>query len=259
MAKIGGYKPTPSDVSYDSFSMVRSLVKNASTGTEYIIPQFTPIYDQGQTNTCVANATCGALEIVLGLQDKNSVVQLSRLFLYYNSKVTDKTTDKDDGTFIHSAFGTLKTLGVCPEDMWPFDSKLIGHQPGILCYKAGDDNKILNFYRIDSTGSDRVNDVEALIQTNSPVVFATEVSKEFENYSGGTKVFEAPAVSVGGHAMVIVGVRTNAAGKKEFRIRNSWGTSWGDNGFAWVSEDYLMSDSTSDLWICTRVNNITTD
>lgn len=38
-----------------------------------------------------------------------------------------------------------------------------------------------------------------------------------------------------GHAVVISGYRTTPTGK-QFLIHNSWGTSWGENGYAWVSE-----------------------
>lgn len=39
----------------------------------------------------------------------------------------------------------------------------------------------------------------------------------------------------GGHAVVLSGWRDTARGK-QFLIHNSWGTSWGDKGYAWVSE-----------------------
>lgn len=40
----------------------------------------------------------------------------------------------------------------------------------------------------------------------------------------------------GGHAIAMSGYRENAQGKREYLIHNSWGTSWGDGGYAWVSE-----------------------
>jgi hypothetical protein len=39
----------------------------------------------------------------------------------------------------------------------------------------------------------------------------------------------------GGHAVVISGYRETPTGK-QFMIHNSWGESWGDKGYAWVSE-----------------------
>ncbi|MBL8613615.1 MAG: C1 family peptidase [Myxococcales bacterium] len=39
----------------------------------------------------------------------------------------------------------------------------------------------------------------------------------------------------GGHAVVMSGYR-DVAGGRQYLIHNSWGTSWGDKGYAWVSQ-----------------------
>jgi hypothetical protein len=40
----------------------------------------------------------------------------------------------------------------------------------------------------------------------------------------------------GGHAVMLAGYRTASDGSKQFLIHNSWGTDWGDGGYAWVSD-----------------------
>lgn len=45
--------------------------------------------------------------------------------------------------------------------------------------------------------------------------------------------------SGGGHAVVISGYRETDSGK-QFLIHNSWGESWGDKGYAWVSEQTVV-------------------
>jgi hypothetical protein len=44
-----------------------------------------------------------------------------------------------------------------------------------------------------------------------------------------------------GHAVVISGYRDTPSGK-QFLIHNSWGTSWGENGYAWLSEKMLVKN-----------------
>lgn len=40
----------------------------------------------------------------------------------------------------------------------------------------------------------------------------------------------------GGHAMLMVGYDDT---KKAFRVKNSWGTGWGDKGYSWFSYDFV--------------------
>lgn len=48
---------------------------------------------------------------------------------------------------------------------------------------------------------------------------------------------------VGGHAYALAGYRISLKepGKKDYRIENSWGPSWGDKGGAWIFEDDLLA------------------
>lgn len=257
--KLNGVKPSPSNLVYNKFETAKTgLVKlgsSASSG-EHIIKELTPVSNQLSLSSCVANATCDALEILLGLE--HSVIQLSRLFIYWNARVYNNDTDKDEGTFIANAFDSLQLLGVCPESDWPYDTRMVYTQPNISCYKTANDNQITSYYRIDSYGNERLDDIEAAIRADHPVVFATAVNQSFINYGGGGggggTVWDAPATSAGNHAMIVTGVKRDPG--LQFYIRNSWGTGWGDNGHCWMSADYLMSSKTFDIWVPTRVGDL---
>jgi hypothetical protein len=43
-----------------------------------------------------------------------------------------------------------------------------------------------------------------------------------------------------GHAVVLSGFRT-AGGEKQFLIHNSWGTGWGEGGYAWIGENMVRT------------------
>lgn len=255
MFKLGGYKPSPNDINYEKFGVARTgLVKLAtSADQEYRIPEFTEISHQGHLSSCVANSTCDAFEILLGVTGKK-VINLSRLFVYWNARVYTNDTDKDDGTFIHNAFDSLSTLGVCPESEWPYMQNSVFAQPSLRAYKTANDNTISGFYRIDSYDEQRLRDIESAVRANHPVVFGTAVSAEFQDSFGVDKVFSAPDDSIGNHAMIVVGVRRNP--DLQFYIRNSWGTGWGSNGHCWMDANYLASSMTSDLWVPTTIDDL---
>jgi C1A family cysteine protease len=67
--------------------------------------------------------------------------------------------------------------------------------------------------------------------THGPLVSAVYVSSAFQSYTGG--VFNQNANSSGiNHGIVIVGWDDS---KQAWRIRNSWGTGWGESGYMWIS------------------------
>lgn len=254
-----GWKPSSGNLGIDSFTRSNTIVKLGATtdSNQHIIPEYTPISNQFNIGSCAANAGCDMWEILYGLEDPNNVSQLSRLFLYWNARLYTQDTGKDEGTYIHNVMNSLTKTGVCRESTWPYITSKVFTQPNIIAYKEGDDNTLNTFYQILSWDDERLNDIEAAVRSNHPVIFGTQVGAELQNYvSASDKVFELPKVSVGGHAMLIVGVRINANGKRDFLVRNSWGNTWGlasYPGHAWFSADYIKADETSDIFVGTRM------
>jgi hypothetical protein len=260
--KVGGWIPDKIDVRDLSFSGTKSnLVKLASNSSDHIITEYTPISNQEQLNSCVGNAVADSIEILIGASGKQ-VQQLSRLFVYWNSRLYTKDTDKDDGTYIRNAFDSIKVFGVCLESTWVYNSSKVFAQPPIKAYKEAYVNKIDSYYKITSSGSMRCDDIELAIRSNHPVVFGTAVTKEFTQYfGGGNKIWKnANGDIAGNHAMVITGVR-HVNGSRQFLIRNSWSSYWGDTdnpGHTWFEESYLAAPYTMDIWVPTFVPDLLT-
>lgn len=232
-----------SEASAPSFSSNLSIVPAADT--VYRIPEATPISNQMSLGSCAANATADALEILLGLE-KESVLQISRLFIYWNARKYEELQNKDEGTLISLALQSLVDFGVCREDLWDYRIDRVFSQPTILAYKEADDNRIDSFYRIRATGDELLQQVEAAIRVNHPVVFGVPVGKEMMTYSGG--ILQPPAESLGNHALIVVGVDSSSGA---FLIRNSWGEDWGEKGHCWFSKEYLLQ--AQDLHVPTRM------
>lgn len=236
---------------FDFKSIKYNLIKlAASSGTEHIIPEFTPISNQGHIGSCVANSTIDALEILMGLT--GNVVQLSRLFVYWNARLYDGETNVDNGTYIKNAFASLSKDGVCLESTWDYDTSRVFSQPPIQDYAEGSDNTIDSYYKIKSTGVQRLDEIESAIRANHPVVFGTGVTNSFcTYYNDNSVVWAAPKEKIVGlHAMIITGIR-EVNGSLQFLIRNSWGSNWGDNGHTWFESSYILDNNTNDIWVPT--------
>jgi len=261
-----GYRPFTGTFQCDEFKCGQvNLTKYASASSRHIIPEFTPISNQLSSSSCVGNAVIDLLEILKGLENPNKVKQLSRLFTYWNARNYIGQTGVDAGCYIPHAVDSIYKIGVCQESTWQFSMNNVLKQPTIESFKEASDNRINQFYSIKTTGSQRILDIEAAIKANHPVVFGVQVGSEFLGYNGSDKVFDPPTTSVGGHAMIITGVRTNDAGKREFYIRNSWGSNWGmsepetaslGKGHAWFSEAYIDTIYAGDCFVATLMPDL---
>lgn len=79
-----------------------------------------------------------------------------------------------------------------------------------------------------------VAELRQFVLSRGTVVVGSDWHEEMffpENHGGYLKL-EGPVA--GGHAWLVIGYN---ATKKAFRVLNSWGPDWGDNGKAWISEE----------------------
>lgn len=219
---------------------------------EHVLPEHTPISDQGARGTCAANAWMDALEILMGIEKPRNVVQLSRLFAYWTARVLTGMQAEDSGVYLRAVAHQVRAIGVVEEKYLPYRDALdaVLAPPALNLYTMASNNRIGSFYRITSEGQTKLDEIELALRANHPVVSAAPVSKEFVAYRGGGHVFGPPAQSEGLHAMILVGVR-RVGQRRQFLRRNSWGKAWGDQGHAWCDQDYVLLDD--DVWVGTRL------
>lgn len=252
------YRPIEKPPPTIQFDKVRSKLTGLQGATsEHIIPEYTPISNQGRAGTCVANTMCDGLETLLGLEHgRGNVVQLSRRHLYWIARYTHGATGIDMGTHLHAAAWQMQEVGVMPEKYFPYSDKGkdLTVSPPLESYSMASENRVKGHFRIVTHRQGRLDDCEQSIRSNHPVAFGTVVTDSFRKYKSG--VFHRPSdASKGSHAMLMVGVR-HRDGRREFMWRNSWGTSFGINGYIWVDEDYVTWSATRDLWMLTRMQLI---
>jgi C1A family cysteine protease len=92
---------------------------------------------------------------------------------------------------------------------------------------------------VGSVGYDRIpnNDEEQLkraLRTKGPISTMFSVNNDFFTYRDG--VYTAPSTCIKSgamHALLVIGFGTDSAtGKDYWLVQNSWGTGWGQKGFA---------------------------
>jgi C1A family cysteine protease len=203
-----------------------------------------PIEDQKSLGSCTANALVGALEF-LERKDGVPFTDLSRLFVYYNERVIEHTVASDSGAMLRDGIKTLAKQGVCSEMNWPYVITKFKNKPTKACYAEASTHLITSYQRLQT-----LDDMRSCLAAGYPFVFGFTVYASFESDQvAKTGVVPMPASGesvLGGHAVVAVGYKNSA---KRFIARNSWGTSWGQQGYFTIPYNYLTNPQlATDMW-----------
>jgi C1A family cysteine protease len=204
---------------------------------EYTIPEVTAVSNQGQIPSCASNAVCDAFEYVDGTR-----IDLSRFFVYWNSR----RSLKQEGTYIRDNLDAIRVWGVPPESLWPYDVSKVNVRPSDDVWAVAAQHKRMTYYRVQNQ-----QEIIASIDAGWPVVFGIQLDAQFlvRNPIGGY-VFRGEVLADARHAMIIVGYRF-VGDALHFRVRNSWGPFWGDDGYCWMDSAYMMRDI-QDSWAITN-------
>lgn len=206
-----------------------------------------PIYDQGQLGSCTAQALVAAFSFPALNVSRFTSQPLSRLFLYWNERLLLGTPEQDSGAMIRDGVKSLVSDGCCPEALWPYDPSLLFVPPSEHCYDAAATETLLAYHRVENTLLEDL--LEAL--THGPVVGGFSVYSSFESdHVARTGLVPLPGPDeplLGGHAIVVSGYDQVA---RLFRVRNSWGSTWGDRGSCFFPFDYFTHpDLADDFWL----------
>lgn len=223
------------------------LIKNNNKNTVDLRNYLPDIVNQGQTNSCTANAIACLINYL-----NNNLKNVSRLFLYYNERLIENCINEDAGAYISDGILSLITFGICEEEVWPYELENLMIKPSNKAYVEALCNKALIVKNIPNTFSAMIN----ALNNNYPFVVGIEVYDSFEDENvQKTGIVPYPntkrEILLGGHAIVCVGYDSN---KKLWIMRNSWGTEWGDKGYFYIPLEYLLNDKfTSELWIIQKI------
>jgi C1A family cysteine protease len=187
----------------------------------------TPVKDQGQCGSCWSFSTTGALEgayyIKTGYLESFSEQQLVDCDNFLNG-------GKDlgcNGGLMDNAFEWIsKNNGLCGELDYPYVSgstKKSG-KCQTTCEKK-ENSKIASY--IDVPPASDLDMMEAV--EKQPVSIAIQADqREFQLYKSG--VFTGSCGNKLDHGVLIVGYG-NLDGEDYYLVKNSWGQSWGSNGY----------------------------
>ncbi len=216
-----------------------------------------PVRDQGQIGSCTA--FCGAEVDEILYYNKTGVIPpvLSPAFIYYCERVLilKQKITADNGAYMVNIPQALQKYGDCLESLYLYPSSntstayktapTAAALANGLNYRINQTTNPVS-YAVIKTGD--VAGVKALIAAHIPVMMGfnvydnTSTYKIFEGLNTTSYIYNPLTTSgtlvtgarlLGGHATPIIGY-DDTIGGGSFRVQNSWGTSWGKDGFFYM-------------------------
>lgn len=220
-----------------------------------------PVENQDQLGSCTSFSLAGALEfleeqaLVTKVASPEILVPLeftsfSHLFIYYNERDIEDTVKEDGGGQIRDGIKTLAMLGGCSEPTWPYNESQVFTKPSEAAYQEALQHKISTYMRLDT-----LSDIKHCLAAGFPVCFGFTVYNSFESAEvAATGLVPMPNEEfdscVGGHAVLAVGYDDV---EQVVIVRNSWGPSWGLQGYFKLPYAYISNtDLASDFWTIRR-------
>lgn len=214
---------------------------------------FPPIGDQGQYGTCVAWAVGYNHKSFLRAKMGNyTTFDDSKMYspkdMFWAIDNDDKGSDCN-GTFFEAAYDVLLNRGITTLDVVPYTN--LGdcsQSPDATWTSDAGNHKIYSYREIDLD----VDVIKGYLADERAVVFGAKLGDEFFDYTSG--VYDYQSYGYTGdhayHAMILSGYDDNMGANGAFRVVNSWGDDWGDNGGIWVDQNFFVS---SDFGFCAFV------
>jgi len=211
-------------------------------------PMLVPVLDQGHRGTCLAFAVT-ALHEVLRAAGSPVGEDLAEEAVYWGCKQVDGNWTT--GTSFQSASAALPRWGQPVEATWPYDPR----RPDGCPYHppvppGGADWHLARLRPVTTTSTE----VRNLLAGSVPVALGITLYPSFFRPSRTGHIADPQPgdPKKGRHAVVAVGFDDG-----EILIRNSWGPTWGVDGYGWITDSYLDGHAT-DVWAADVVPTTTT-
>jgi hypothetical protein len=196
-----------------------------------------PVGNQGKQMSCTAWSVAYAVKSYQekleerrsyvrsdGTMDANNVFSPSFIYNQINN-------GRDSGSFFVDAFNLLHEQGAASWADMPYQENDFTSPPNPPA-KARAKRYRIDYYRQINVQDPK--EIKAHLNAGYPVLIGATVDQAFRDMPSG-QIWRTTGQPLGAHAMVVIGYDD---GKNAFKVMNSWGRQWGDNGFGWI--DYAL-------------------
>lgn len=224
---------------------VSSYASNELPSSFDLSSKMPPVRNQGGQGSCASWAVGYYLKAYHEHVDNNTDYGTgsdhsgvySPAFLYNSVKIGSC----DEGSYIYKNLDRVKDVGIASWKDMPYNEKKCDTKPSSTATTHAKCAKILDYQRIrlhEPIEKIEMQDIKYYLSHGNPIIIGILVYDGFNNPKRVNGDFFYKEYNEdgyrGGHAIVVVGYDDN---KNAFKIINSWGRNWGNDGFLWIDYD----------------------
>ena len=243
------------DTHYDEINEKTPLMRSFYiTPDRHSLKQYAPTpQHQGNYNTCTAWAIAYAARTILEAQKQGwtdtKIIDANAFSATFQYRLTEPYNSDCDGAYPSEVVQTLKEEGALPikdfpiakgEAACPSEPIADSYQGLAAAYKIEDIARLWTSNYKDE--ADKIKRTQKSLSEGNPVVISMKCPPSFDQVGsdGLWEVTESPdffrqSTNVLRHSLCVVGYDKEKFGGA-FEVQNSWGTAWGNGGYAWIRE-----------------------
>lgn len=247
-----GPSPSPSPSPAPGPNQLPASIDHRQLGTEG------PIKDQQVVGSCTAFSLSSVMDNAIRRLNRSDVVSSMHVWSRYADPTMDSAESHNQGhpLALWSAYPYDERVACRMESQDDGCAELLLPHVQVNT-AAGDPTVQAQIRSADAQGMYTLTEVDQ-IAANDPDALALEIAmgKDIWFAMGVSQdAWTSPLVQStgvvpdwlpedGGHAVALAGYRTTPAGR-QFLVHNSWGPTWGDGGYGWVSEAMIRAHAQS--------------
>lgn len=228
--------------------------RSVAVGSVSLRSKMPPIVNQGGIGSCTSRSLASLFQELRHRSGFPDDWQPSAMFLHYNARLIENNGGKwQDGCSIAGVINSLMRQGTCHEKLWPYadsQSRARTNPPHEAYVDAmfhtldlpswGDDNPSYAWMGIEREhdGSFILDNWKRCLIEQVPFELGIIIHDNLRLVNNTLTIPTMPVGNVEGHAVSVVGFDES---RSAFQWRNTWGTRYGDGGYAWMPYEFARN------------------